>query len=156
MGFGVQFYLRAAMRPLALFTLICLVAAAPSAADTPKKKKPDIPDDKLSCKQISGRMQVKIMQLRGFNQEKQSSGLSRGIQSGLAATFGNLNHGVDPQGDYAADIKKLHEFNQRLVDKGCKSYDVDAELAKKEIDDVPAPTVIPPKKPKKPTASSKP
>jgi hypothetical protein len=133
------------MRSLFLFTLACCALA--SAADA-KTKKPDTPDDKLSCKQISGRMQVKIMQQREFNQEKQASALSRGIQSGFAATFGNLSHGVDPQGERAADLQKLREFNQRLVDKGCKSYDLDAELAKKEIDDVPTPTILPPKKDK--------
>jgi hypothetical protein len=142
------------MRTLVLFTLVCFGVALPSGADAAKKKKPDTPDDKLSCKQISGRMQVKIMQQREFNQEKQSSSLSRGIQSGFAATFGNVSHGVDPQGEREADLQKLREFNQRLVDKGCKSYDLDAELAKKEIDDVPAPTVLPPKKAKTKAAAS--
>lgn len=135
------------MRSLFLFTLACCAFALPSAADA-KTKKPDTPEDKLSCKQISGRMQVKIMQQREFSQEKQASALSRGIQSGFAATFGNLSHGVDPQGEHAADLQKLREYNQRLVDKGCKSYDLDAELAKKEIDDVPTPTILPPKKAK--------
>ncbi len=135
------------MRSFALSVLVCLAVVMPSAADA-KKKKVDTPEDKLSCKQISGRMQVRIMQLRGFSDRKQSSALSRGLQSGLAATFGNLSHGVDPQGEYAADLKQLQEENQRLVAKGCKSYDLDAELTKKDIDDVPAPTVPPPKKDK--------
>jgi len=43
-----------------------------------------------------------------------------------------------------------------LVDKGCKSYDLDAELAKKEIDDVPAATVLPPKKAKAAAKTSTP
>jgi len=143
------------MRSFVLFLLIVLALASSSAADAKKKPKADTPEDKLSCKQITGRMQVQIMELRGFSSRQQSSALSRGIQSGFAATFGNLSHGVDPQGDYAAEIKKLHVFNQRLVEKGCKSYDLDAELNKKEIDDIPAPTILPPKK-KKPAAAHNP
>ncbi len=130
--------------------LVCLAVVMPSAADA-KKQKAGYPRDKLSCKQIAGRMQVRIMQARGFADRKQSSALSRGMQSGLSATFGNLAHGVDPQGEHAASIKQLHEDNQRLVEKGCKSYDLDAELPKEHIDDVPTPTVLPPKKKKAPT-----
>jgi hypothetical protein len=141
--------LRAVMRSAALSILVCLAVAVPSSADA-KKKKTDTPDDKLSCKQISGRMQIKIMELRGYSQDKQASGLSRGIQTGLAATFGNQAHGIDPQGDYEADIKQLHDYNQRLVEKNCKSYDLDVELKKSDIDGVPAPTVAPPKKSKAP------
>ena len=140
------------MRSFALSLFVCLAVALPSAADAAKKKKPEVPEDKLSCKQLSGRMQVRIMQIRGFADRPQSSVLARGIQTGLSATLGNLSHGEDPQGEYGADLKTLHEENQRLVDKGCKSYDLDAELAKKDIDDVPTPTVLPPKKNKGPAA----
>jgi hypothetical protein len=133
------------MRFFALSIFVCLAVALPSVANA-KKKKPDVPEDKLTCKQISGRMQIHIMQLRGFGDRQQSSALSRGIQTGFAATFGNLSHGADPQGEFSADITTLREENQRLVAKGCKSYDLDAELAKKDVDDVPAATVLPPKK----------
>ncbi len=135
------------MRTFALSILVCLAVAVPSTADA-KKQKPDTPEDKLSCKQISGRMQVSIIEARGFADRKQASSLSRGIQSGLATTIGNAAHGIDPQGEHAASIQKLREYNQRLVEKGCKSYDLDAELQKSDIADVPAPTILPPKKKK--------
>jgi hypothetical protein len=141
------------MRTFAFYSLVALAVALPSTADAKMKQKADTPDDKLSCKQLTGRIQVKIMELRGFGERKQASGLSRGIQSGLSATLGNLANGVDPQGDYDADIKRLHDYNQRLAAKNCKSYDLDAELKKSEIDDVPAPTILPPKKAKTPAAA---
>jgi hypothetical protein len=147
MGFATETLSRAAMRSTLLFALLCFSVALPSGAYAKKDKAP-VPDDKLNCKQLAGRMQVRIMQIRGFADRKQSSALSRGIQSGLSATLGNLSHGEDPQGEYAADVKQLQDYNQRLVAKGCKSYDLDMELSKKEVDDVPVPTIPAPKKPK--------
>jgi hypothetical protein len=140
------------MRPTALFILLSLAMALPSVAHA-KKQKPDTPDDKLNCKQISGRMQVRILQLRGFEDRKQASGFARGIQSGMAATFGNLSHGTDPQGVYADDIKSLHAYNQRLVAMGCKSYDLESELKKTDPLETPSPTVPAPKKKKTPAAA---
>jgi hypothetical protein len=141
------------MRSIILPALLCLAIALPSAAHA-KKEKAATPDDKLNCKQIAGRMQVRIMQIRGFADRKQASGLARGIQSGLSATLGNLAHGEDPQGEYAANVKQLQDYNQRLVAKGCKSYDLNLELSRKEIDDVPTPTIPAPKKPKAPAATA--
>lgn len=135
------------MRSFVLPLLIGLAVAMPSAADA-KKKKPDAPEDKLNCKQLTGRMQVKIMEMRGFSDRKQASILARGIQSGFSATFGNVSHGVDPNGEYQSELNTLHQYNQRLVTLGCKSYDLDAELNKRDIDDVPTPTILPPKKAK--------
>ncbi|RUP00674.1 hypothetical protein [Hyphomicrobium sp.] len=143
------------MRPSLLHVLVCLALAMPSAA-LAKKKKEDAPADKLSCKQLSGRIQVSVMELRGFKDRNQASALSRGIQTGFAATFGNLSHGVNPQGDYDAKVAELRTYNQRLVEKGCKSYDLDAELRKNEIDDVPSPTIPAPKKPKAASAAPAP
>src|SRR3954452_9034879 len=90
---------RGTMLKKTAFILLAIAAALPSAAIAKKKVPPS--DDKLTCKQIMGRMQVRIMTIRGHAAQGQSSALSRGIQSGLAATFGNLDHGVDPDGDYA-------------------------------------------------------
>ncbi|RUP09122.1 hypothetical protein [Hyphomicrobium sp.] len=146
---------RVAMRSTALFFLLCLATALPSAAYA-KKPKPDTPDDKLNCKQISGRMQVHILQLRGFDNQKQASNLSRSIQSGMAATFGNQSHGVDPQGQHDADIQALQAYNQRLVALGCKSYDLQKELSVTDPHETPAPTIPAPKKKKAPAAASPP
>lgn len=135
------------MRSFVLILLIGLAVAVPSGADA-KKKKPDTPEDKLNCKQLTGRIQIKIMEMRGFSDRKQASALARGIQSGFSATLGNLSHGVDPNGEYQGELNTLQQYNQRLVTLGCKSYDLEAELNKRDIDDVPAPTILPPKKAK--------
>jgi hypothetical protein len=102
-------------------------------------------EQKLSCKQITGRMQVRILQVRDYNQRTRASLVSRGIQSALASTFGNSSKGLDPDGAQAADLKTLRAFNQQLVAKGCKSYDLDRELQQTDPLITPAATVPPPK-----------
>lgn len=134
------------MRRVTVFLLMALGAALPSAAFA--KKQAPVADDKLNCKQITGRMQVRIMEIRGHEEKQQSTGLSRGIQSGFVATFGNLAHGVDPEGTYAAGLKMLSDYNQRLAAMGCKSYDLNFELNQKDKNETPTPTVPPPKKDK--------
>ena len=132
--------------------LLALATALPSSAMA--KKKAAVSDDQLTCMQITGRMQVQIMTIRDHGTHGQSSALSRGLQSGFAATFGNLDHGVDPDGEYAAAVKQLNDYNQRLVTKGCNSYDLQFELNQKDMNETPSPTVPPPKKDKAQAASS--
>jgi hypothetical protein len=134
------------MRMITGFVSMALVAVLPAVALA--KKQAAVADDKLTCKQITGLMQVRIMEIRGHEERQQSSSFSRGIQSGFVATFGNMAHGVDPQGSYAADLKMLSNYNQRLVAMGCKSYDLDFELNQKDMNETPTPTVDPPKKSK--------
>ena len=138
------------MRRIRLFVLTALMAALPLVAHA--KKQALVADDKLTCKQITGRMQVRIMEIRGHGERQQASSLSRGMQAGLAATFGNTAHGVDPEGTYAADLKTLSDYNQRLVAMGCKSYNLEFELNQKDMNETPTPTVSPPKKDETPLA----
>lgn len=122
-------------------------AAAASASADPASGDYQLSADeqKLNCKQITGRMQVRILQVRDYNQQTRASQVSRGIQSALASTFGNSAKGVDPDGVYAADLKTLRAYNQLLVAKGCKSYDLDRELQQTDPLVTPAATVPPPK-----------
>lgn len=115
---------------------------------------PPIDDKKMNCKQLSGRVQLLILQLRGYGDRKQASGLSRGLQSAFAATVGTTATGSDPEGQHSADLKKLQDYNQRLVASGCNSYDLDYEL--KQTDPLASPTArIPPPKKGKATSPQK-
>jgi len=132
------------MRMIVVFVSMALAAALPAAASA--EKQAPAADDKLTCKQITGRMQVRILEVRSHGEKNQVSSFARGIQSGFVATFGNAAHGIDPEGTYAADIKMLIDSNQRLVAMGCKSYDLDSELNQKDMNKTPTPTIDPPKK----------
>jgi hypothetical protein len=127
-------------------SIIPPAAAASSGADAASADYQLSADEqKLSCKQITGRMQVRILQVRDYNERTRSSQVSRGIQSALASTFGNSSKGVDPDGAHAADLKTLRAYNQLLVAKGCKSYDLDRELQQTDPLVTPSATVPPPK-----------
>ena len=114
-----------------------------------------IEDKKLNCKQLSGRVQVLILQLRGFDNRKQASGFSRGLQSAFSSTVGTSAKGRDPDSQHAADLQRLQEYNQRLAASGCKSYDLDYELKQTDPTASPTPRIAPPKKAKAPADAAK-
>jgi hypothetical protein len=140
--------------------IVCLMLAAAMAASlsseaaakhshgfgTPKVKK-ETPEDKLNCKQLSGRMQVRIMQFRGYGQQKQASGISHALQSVFVNTVGTSDKGLDAPGEHDADLKQLQDYNQRLVTLGCKSYNLEHELSP-DTKDTPSANVPAPKKSK--------
>jgi hypothetical protein len=109
-----------------------------------------IDNKKLNCKQLSGRTQVLILQLRGVGERKQASGFSRGLQTIFSSTVGTTATGRDPDGQHAADLKRLQDYNQRLAASGCKSFDLDYELKQTDPLVSPVPRIAPPKKSKAP------
>jgi hypothetical protein len=98
-------------------------------------------EQKLSCKQLTGRMQVRILQIRDHNERPQPSVASRAIQSGAAALFGGSTKGVDPASDYSNDRAMLEAYNKQLAAKGCATYDLDGELKPKSFRETPAPVI---------------
>lgn len=102
----------------------------------------------LGCKKITGRMQVRILQIRDHSTRSKSSSISRGLQSAVEPIFGGNGQGKDPDGKFAADRAKLEAMNGLLREKNCASFDLKAELQPKDVTATPTPT-IPPKGKKK-------
>lgn len=124
------------------------VAYAKKARDTTHGAgwQPKLDEQKMTCKQLSGRVQLLILQLRGSGSSTKSSGLSLGLHSAFASTVGTTATGDDPQGENAADMKKLRDYNQRLVSLKCKSYDLDYEMKQTDPHEMPSARISPPKK----------
>ncbi len=140
------------MRLIVCVTLVAIAAASLSSEAVAKNsfgthKQKEIPDAELNCKQITGRMQVRIIQIRGYDEHKQSSNFSRSLQSVFVGTVGTSAKGLDPSGDHANDLKQLQDYNQRLVAMGCKSFNLEHDLSP-GMKDTPAATVPAPKKSK--------
>lgn len=94
----------------------------------------------LDCKKITGRMQVRILQIRDFAEREQTSTVSHMLQQGVTAIFGGTKEGAAPAQSYARDRAVLEAYNQQLVEKGCKSFDLDTELDPKTGAASPTPT----------------
>jgi hypothetical protein len=83
----------------------------------------------LDCRKLTGRMAVRIVQIRDFQARTQATSLSRGLQTVAKPMYGGSGEGSDPQGRYARDRAQLEAYNERLAEKNCANFDLDAELA---------------------------
>lgn len=87
---------------------------------------------KLDCKRMTGRMKVRILQMREARQAPKTSELSRNIQGAVTPIAkqlsGGTSYGSDPDGQYARDLAMLHTYNRQLAAKSCRTLDIEAEL----------------------------
>lgn len=97
----------------------------------------------LSCKQLTGRMQLRILQARDTMARNDSSALGRGLQSVTVPVFGGTSHGTDPAADFARDRAMLEAYNQQLTAKKCPAYDLEAEMRPRPVRDTPTPVPNP-------------
>lgn len=93
-------------------------------------------------------MQVWILQERDFVQRPQTTGFSRSVQSGVTSVFGGSTHGSSPEADHAHAVAMLEAYNKQLAAKGCRTFDLAAELQPKPVTVTPTllPKDAPPKK----------
>lgn len=84
---------------------------------------------KFDCRKLTGLMQVRILQIRGYDTNKKASATARSVQSFATPIWGGTKEGVDPDAQYRKDVAMLQAYNQQLAAKNCKTFDLDAELA---------------------------
>lgn len=101
-------------------------------------------DEELNydCRKLTGMMQIRILQIRGYDADKQASMAARNLQSFATPIWGGTKEGVDPEGQYRRDRAMLEAYNQRLASKQCKTFDIAAELAATD-DTTPMPVDTP-------------
>lgn|GEM_PF-5293747 len=93
----------------------------------------------LDCRRLTGRMQVRILQLRDHAQSAKSSGVARMAQQTLTPLTGGSMHGANPDGQYQRDLAMLHAYNRRLAEKKCPTFDLEAELQPQPVTSTPRP-----------------
>lgn len=96
-------------------------------------------EQKYDCRKLTGQMQIRILQVRGYDSRKKSSMAARGMQSVTTPIFGGTKEGTDPDGQYRKDLAQLEAYNQQLAAKKCKTFDLQAELASTATDLTPTP-----------------
>jgi len=102
------------------------------------------PDEaKLDCRKLTGRMQVRILQIRDHNERQVGSAAGQTIQSVATPVFGGTTYGANPDRDFARDRAILEAYNRQLAAKNCKTFDLAAELKPKPVKDTPTPIAKP-------------
>lgn len=121
------------------------VESPPSLINNPAYE-PKVPGYQLSpkersysCNKITGLMQVRILQIRGYGPEDKGSLAARGVQSVTTPIFGGTTVGIDPDGQYAKDLAMLQAYNDLLAQKQCKTFDLEAELNRSDTKATPTP-----------------
>lgn len=91
----------------------------------------------LSCKKLAGRAQVRLLQIRDRELSTTSSFASRQMQKVATPVFGGTRYGADPDTDYLHDRAMVEAYNQRLAQKGCRTFDLEKELQPKPAGESP-------------------
>ncbi len=83
---------------------------------------------KLDCAKLTGRIRIKVANMRDAVQRPDASTTSRTIQAAVTPVMGGTQRGMDPTADLQLDRAKLEAYNKRLAEKKCKTLDLNAEL----------------------------
>ena len=102
-------------------------------------------EQKLDCKKLNGRIQVRVMQLRAELADKtQPTGAAQALQQAtnpaLRLMYGGASgYGTDRASQLRRDRAVLESYNQHLAARNCATYDLDAALRKGPGDPPPVP-----------------
>ncbi len=91
------------------------------------------------CRRLTGRMQVRILQIRDRRNEKPSL-VSRAIAWAMQPFHGPSVASAEA-GNTVADVRDLQTYNRALKARGCASFDLATELANTDPRSAPVPTV---------------
>ena len=109
-----------------------LGAGAPAYQLSEKERKYD-------CKKLTGAMQVRILQIRDYDQRNRPTLAARSVQSVTTPIWGGTKEGMDPDGQHRRDLAMLEAYNGLLAQKNCKTFDLAAELKERGPTDMPTP-----------------
>jgi hypothetical protein len=102
-------------------------------------------EQKLDCKKLNGRVQMRILQLRAEladkSQPTQTSQTAQQVAGpALKLMFGGASkYGTDRAEQLKSDRAVIDAYNAQLMTKNCPPYDVEAELRKGPSDPPPTP-----------------
>ena len=82
----------------------------------------------LDCKKLAGRIQIRILDIRGYENREKTTIASRGLHTAGKMVFGGTNTGLNTDVQFAKDKAMLESYNKQLVAKDCKSFDLGAAL----------------------------
>lgn len=89
----------------------------------------------MSCRDLNGRMQLMILDMRGQTPPDGTSSLGQS----LGKIFGGK--GAQTVGDYDARRSQLETYNNALAVKNCKYFDLQSELSNTDPNHTPVATL---------------
>jgi hypothetical protein len=84
----------------------------------------------MDCKRLTGSMQITISRLKDTYGRAEPSTAAWAAQSTIAPVLGGSTVGANRGAVYARERAKLEAYNRELAAKGCKTLDIEAELAR--------------------------
>jgi hypothetical protein len=86
-------------------------------------------EQKLDCKKINGIIHVGILQLRQTGDSHHPTVASKVVRTAISPVVVTSQHGADPDADQARGLARIEALNARLAEKGCATFNLQAELA---------------------------
>ena len=84
----------------------------------------------MDCKRMTGSMQITIRRLKDPAGREDPSALSAAAEKAATPFYGSSGKTSDRAALYARERAKLDAYNAELAAKGCKTVDIEAELAR--------------------------
>ena len=84
----------------------------------------------MDCKRLTGSIQITISRLRDPLVRQEPSAISSAAQTLSTPLYGGSTKGGDRKAIYARERAKIEAYNDELAAKGCKTVDIEAELAR--------------------------
>lgn len=84
----------------------------------------------MDCKRTTGSMMINISRLRLRSTEVGTSDVAVAANQTVKPFVRHSNKGLDRDAEYARDRARLEAYNRHLSAKGCRTVDIDAELAR--------------------------
>jgi hypothetical protein len=84
----------------------------------------------MDCKRLTGSIEIAITRLKDPLVRQEPSAVSAAAQKLSTPLYGGSTKGTDRQAIYARERAKLDAYNAELAAKGCKTVDIEAELAR--------------------------
>lgn len=84
----------------------------------------------MDCKRLTGSMQITMLRLKDPSGRAEPSAAASATQKMAGPVLGGSTVGADRQAVYARERAKLDAYNRELAAKGCKTVDIEAELAR--------------------------
>lgn len=130
-----------------------LAGACAGAADSPGGKAPtgigtlangtyvlSAEEQALDCRKLTGRMQVRLLSVRGAEYKSAPTGISSAARS-VSSTLLFTDTASNASERANRDRPMLDAYNRRLKEQGCASFDLDKELAARPSAPPPIPSV---------------